>query len=144
MRYLRTTGKKQPVVKANEKVENVNAQKPRAQCKRKRIEELMIQFYQHDKTLRMRKTPTKMPFLPLMEYQNSCEADSVAFPLLLIDPNVHAVDSATNVCSRRVKSIYWNKKVNYYRSQRLHPTKDYDKMIPREQVSRRCLHICQR
>ncbi len=57
------------------------------------------------------------------------------FPLLSNDPNVHAIDNSTKVfaAAGTGKHIYWDKKVNYYRSQRLYPTKMYDNMIPRGQ-----------
>ena len=57
------------------------------------------------------------------------------FPLLSSNPNVHAVDNATKAfaVAGTGKYIYWDKKVNYYRSQRLKPAREYDQLQKRGQ-----------
>lgn len=57
------------------------------------------------------------------------------FPLLSSNPNVHAVDNATKAfaVAGTGKYIYWDKKVNYYRSQRLKPAREYDQLQTRSQ-----------
>ena len=126
--------KKQPVVKANEKVENVDTKKtlePDVNEKESKNHDTS-----DDKTLADDKNADKDATLAA-DGISKIVAKQIAsqFPLLSNDPNVHAVDSATNVfaAAGSGKYIYWNKKVNYYRSQRLRSTKDYDKMIPRGQ-----------
>lgn len=129
--------KKQPVVKANEtdeKVESVEIKKSvEPDVNRK---PLKICDSSDGKAIESEENDGRDAILAA-EGISKIVAQQIAsrFPLLSDDPNVHAVDSATNVFAPKGtgKYIYWNKKVNYYRSQRLHPTKDYDKMIPRGQ-----------
>ena len=107
--------KKQPIVKADEKVENVETKKTlEPDVNEKQSKNCNTS---DDKTLEDEKNTDKDATLAA-DGISKIVAKQIAsrFPLLSNDPNVHAVDSATNVfaAAGSGKYIYWNKKVNYY------------------------------